>query len=122
MKDTYYHATPYENLASIVVDGIKSGMEGVVYLTKERDDALKFLAIRGCHDILTVEVLIDSEKVEETFDHSLQFFKCKAFGYKGDIKPCEMINQMPIVNYPDESLKIKTKPEQKFRSVVQTTN
>lgn len=63
MKDTYYHATPYENLVSIVVDGI-----------------------------LTVEVLIDSEKVEETFDHSLQFFKCKAFGYKGDIKPCEMIN------------------------------
>lgn len=123
MKDTYYHATPYENLASIVVDGIKSGMEGVVYLTKERDDAFKFLAIRGCHDILTVEVLIDSEKVEETFDHSLQFFKCKAFGYKGDIKPCEMIIlQMPIVNYPDESLKIKTKPEQKFRSVVQTTN
>lgn len=92
MKDTYYHATPYENLASIVVDGIKSGMEGIVYLTKERDDALKFLVIRGCHDILTVEVLIDSEKVEETFDHSLQFFKCKAFGYKGDIKPCEMIN------------------------------
>ena len=66
--------------------------QGVVYLTKERDDALKFLAIRGCQDILTVEVLIDSEKVEETFDHSLQFFKCKAFGYKGDIKPCEMIN------------------------------
>jgi hypothetical protein len=29
MKDTYYHATPYENLASIVVDGIKSGMEGL---------------------------------------------------------------------------------------------
>lgn len=25
-------------------------------------------------------------------------------------------------NHPDESLKIKTKPEQKFRSVVQTTN
>lgn len=82
MKDTYYHATPYENLASIVVDGIKSGMEGVVYLTKERDDALKFLAIRGCHDILTVEVLIDSEKVEETFDHSLQFLNVRRLDIK----------------------------------------
>lgn len=94
MLETYYHATPYENLASIIVDGIKSGSEGLVYLTKERDDALKFVAItiKGCKDILTVEVLIDSEKVQETFDHSLQFFKCKAFGYKGDIKPCEIIN------------------------------
>lgn len=82
MKDTYYHATPYENLASIVVDGIKSGMEGIVYLTKERDDALKFLAIRGCHDILTVEVLIDSEKVEETFDHSLQFLNVRRLDIK----------------------------------------
>lgn len=82
MKDTYYHATPYENLASIVVDGIKSGMEGVVYLTKERDDALKFLAIRGCQDILTVEVLIDSEKVEETFDHSLQFLNVRRLDIK----------------------------------------
>lgn len=82
MKDTYYHATSYENLASIVVDGIKSGMEGVVYLTKERDDALKFLAIRGCHDILTVEVLIDSEKVEETFDHSLQFLNVRRLDIK----------------------------------------
>ena len=82
MKDTYYHATPYENLVSIVVDGIKSGMEGVVYLTKERDDAFKFLAIRGCHDILTVEVLIDSEKVEETFDHSLQFLNVRRLDIK----------------------------------------
>lgn len=82
MKDTYYHATPYENLVSIVVDGIKSGMEGVVYLTKERDDALKFLAIRGCHDILIVEVLIDSEKVEETFDHSLQFLNVRRLDIK----------------------------------------
>lgn len=90
MLETYYHATPYENLSSIIVDGIKASFEGIVYLTKERDDALKFVAVRGYKDILTVEVLIDSEKVEETFDHNLMFFKCKAFGYKGDIKPCEI--------------------------------
>lgn len=90
MLETYYHATPYENLSSIIVDGIKASYEGIVYLTKERDDALKFVAVRGYKDILTVEVLIDSEKVEETFDHNLMFFKCKAFGYKGDIKPCEI--------------------------------
>lgn len=92
MLETYYHATPFENLSSIAADGIKASYEGIVYLTKERDDALKFVAIRGCKDILTVEVLIDSEKVHETFDHSLQFFNAKAFGYKGNIKPCEIKN------------------------------
>lgn len=92
MLATYYHATPYENLVSILENGIKKSIDGVVYLTENKDEAARFLLIRGYHDILTIEVLIDSENVEETFDHSEKFFKCKAFGYKDDIKPDELIN------------------------------
>lgn len=75
MLATYYHATPYENLESILENGIKEngikkGIDGVVYLTEGRDEAMRFLLIRGYRDILTVEVLIDSENVDEMFDHN----------------------------------------------------
>lgn len=92
MLTTYYHATPYENLISILNNGIKKGIDGVVYLTKNRDEAMRFLLIRGCKDILTIEVLVDNERVVETFDHSQSFFKCRAFGYEDDIKPDGLIN------------------------------
>lgn len=92
MLATYYHATPYENLESILENGIKRGVDGVVYLTEGRDEAMRFLLIRGYRDILTVEVLIDSENVDEMFDHNPNFFKCRAFGYKGDIKSNELMN------------------------------
>lgn len=91
MLATYYHATPYENLESILENGIKRGVDGVVYLTKGQYEAMRFLLIRGYRDILTIEVLIDSENVDEMFDHNPNFFKCRAFGYNGDIKPDELM-------------------------------
>lgn len=44
MLATYYHATPYENLESILENGIKRGVDGVVYLTEGRDEAMRFFA------------------------------------------------------------------------------
>ena len=36
-KKVYYHATSYENLGSILVDGIKaSAIDGVVYMTEKK--------------------------------------------------------------------------------------
>lgn len=42
MLRTYYHATPRENLRSILAGGILRGVDGVVYLTKEPDEAARF--------------------------------------------------------------------------------
>ena len=92
MLKTYYHATPFENVDSIMCKGILCGVDGVVYLTENKEDAARFLIVRGCKDILTVEVVIDDKNVEETFDHSYQFFKCRAFGYGDNIKPSEIFN------------------------------
>lgn len=91
-KKVYYHATSYENLGSILVDGIKaSAIDGVVYMTEKEEDAIKFLYIRGCRDIVTFKIKVaDNSKVIETFDHNPVFFKCRCFGYCGDI-PCNMI-------------------------------
>ena len=93
MTKTYYHATPFENLASILEKGIlKSKLDGVVYLAEKPEEAARFLAIRLCRNILVCEVEVEDDLVEETFDHNEAFFKCKAYGYKGDIKPDEVTN------------------------------
>lgn len=83
----YYHATPYENLGSIVCNGIKANnIEGLVYLCEKEEDAIKFLAIRGIRNFCTFKVIIKKPKfLIETFDHNYMFFKCRCFGYQGDI-------------------------------------
>lgn len=93
----YYHATPSKNLLSIMRDGIKAGCDGVVYLAETREDALKFICIRCFEDIVIFEVKLPEDKVYETFDHSQQFFKCKAYGYAGNISEKAIQN---IWKYP----------------------
>lgn len=88
----FYHATIMENLGSIVEEGIKPGCDGLVYLCENAVDAAKFVYVRtlGTHDIVAIEIALDESEVEETFDHSFEFFKCRAFGYSGTIKTDRM--------------------------------
>ena len=85
MLKSYYHATPFENLGSIFEKGIQKGHDGVIYLTEQPDEAARFVAIRGCRKILVIEVVIEEDMVEESFDHSEAFFKCKAYMYSDNI-------------------------------------
>ena len=85
MLKSYYHATPFENLNSILKKGILTGCDGVVYLTENPDEAARFVAIRGHKKILVIEVELEEEMVEESFDHSMIFFRCRAFTYPQDI-------------------------------------
>lgn len=86
MRRTYYHATAYENLIPIVENGIRKGCDGLVYLCEKEEDALKFLYVRGIKNVVTFKVNIRKpENIVETFDHSEAFFKCRCFGYVGDI-------------------------------------
>lgn len=82
-----YHATDYENLESIIDQGkIKRGVDGVIYLCNSPKDSAKFIAIRGIKKILVCEVEVDDELLEESFDHSESFFRCKAYMYNSDIE------------------------------------
>lgn len=85
MKKSYYHATPFENLGSIFEKGICKGYDGVVYLTEKPEEAVRFVAIRGCKKILVIEVRVEEDMVSESFDHSQLFFKCRAYSYPNDI-------------------------------------
>lgn len=87
MTKTYYHATPYENLYSILDEGILAGPDGLVYLTDSPENAIKFLAIRLIEDVAVIQVDLEEDQVEESFDHNEVFFDCKAYFHEGDINP-----------------------------------
>ena len=91
----FYHATTEENFKKIMFDGkIKVGFDGIVYLTESKEDALKFLCLRAFgQSIIVLEIHIpDETKIEETFDHSYSFFKCRSFGYPEYIDTDNIIN------------------------------
>lgn len=93
MTKTYYHATPFENLESIMAQGIRKGCDGVVYLTEKPEDAAKFVAIRGYMKILVLGMELEEDMVSESFDHSFALFKCEAYTYPEDI-PVDEITEL----------------------------
>lgn len=85
---TYYHATQAENLESIIKDGLKrNNIEQAIFLCDKPEDAAKFLRVRLCPHFVVIPVQVHERFLEESFDHSEQFFKCKAWMYKKDIAP-----------------------------------
>lgn len=85
----YYHATKPENGGSILTHGLLPSSDGYVYLADSIENAARFLCL-NCHEILVFSVHINKNEetnIEETFDHSEKFFKCKAYGYRGTIPP-----------------------------------
>lgn len=94
-----YHATSMENLGSILENGIEArNIEKLVYLAETPQDALKFIALRFYPEMLVIKVKIPKKyehKIIETFDHSYNFFKCRAFGYQGSI-PCYMLDSYEV--------------------------
>lgn len=95
---TLYHATSYDNLDSIIDNGIRKSAEGIVYLADSFENAAKFLWVRMIPDIIVFKVEVDEDKVEEQFDHNYNFFKCRAYGYKGDIGT-SMIDFSNVMRY-----------------------
>ena len=85
MSKTYYHSTSEPNFYSILQDKqINTSLEGIVYCCETEEDCLKFAAIRSICSPHGVGVIVinvpDDIEVEETFDHSETFFKCKSYG------------------------------------------
>ncbi len=82
-----YHATPMENLGSIMQDGLILGVDHVVYGCEKPKDALKFAFLHGVDDVLVVKFKVSRKCVVETFDHSEMIFKCRCRGSTVPIAP-----------------------------------
>lgn len=90
MTKTYYHATPFENLESIMDQGLHKGCDGVVYLTEKPEEAARFVAIHGYRQILVLGVDLEEDMIDESFDNSQAFFRCRAYTYPDDIPADEI--------------------------------
>ena len=85
---TYYHGTSYENMLSIVSNGIEPSIDGLVYLCEKPEHCARFCYMHGIKNIVVFKVKIPKKlesRVIETFDHSYKFFNCKSFGFEGRI-------------------------------------
>lgn len=89
----FYHATPYSNLCGVLCNGLKTGVDKVIYLAETKEAALKFICIRCFDPILVIEVELDETQVEESFDHSHSFFQERAFVYPNNI-PADKLGMM----------------------------
>ena len=71
----FYHATPYSNLCGILCNGLKTGVDKVIYLAETKEAALKFICIR-CFDPIGVHAA-----------HSL----CKVVAKNGCMNGCILL-------------------------------
>lgn len=88
----YYHATPFNNLNSILEQGLHRSIDGVVYLCEKPEDCLKFAGVHLIQHVLLCEVNIPASWVVETFDHNITFFKCRYYGSTKDIPISRITN------------------------------
>lgn len=83
----FYHATTTENMEQIAETGIiRKSWDGFVYLCNDPIDACKFLIIRGLRKMCVIETELNEEEVKESFDHSQDFFGCRAYIHEGNIQ------------------------------------
>lgn len=83
----FYHATTPENMQKIIDDGkIKHSFGGEVFLCRRPLDACKFLVLRGLRKVYVIEVELNKNNVQESYDHAESFFRCKAYVHNGDIE------------------------------------
>ena len=102
-----YHATPKENLNSILEHGLRPGIDGCVYLCEQPKEAIRFLLVKQPEVIVVFEIAISDEdeaRIKESFDHSFEFFQCRAYGYNGTI-PKEKIIDYEMYGKNKDALK-----------------
>lgn len=91
-----YHATSLSNLPAIKEQGLKPNLGGV-FFAEHADLAATFLFLRGVDNIVVLTVELDPNEVQESFDHSEEWFKrtlkkdsCKCYVYENSISPVDI--------------------------------
>ena len=72
MKKTYWHATPAENLASIMVDGLKPGFGGLTYFSDDPVKSAIWMCFtrRDAREVYSIPFEIEESLMELGIDHS----------------------------------------------------
>ena len=72
MKKTYWHATPKENLTSIISNGLKPGFDGVSYFSDDPVKCALWMSFcrRDAKEIIAIPFEIEESKMSLGMDHS----------------------------------------------------
>lgn len=74
-----YHATNFDNLSSIIANGLEPKGEGI-FVAESFEQALAFVALRNYSTVAVFELDLPENELTESFDHSESMF-CKLFGF-----------------------------------------
>lgn len=99
-----YHATKMSNLLGIMDEGLKPGIDGLIYFTTEHHHSVNWIDMGNIdgEDILCVRVstaMLDSKKIDDGYDHSPTFFKGITVKTYADTIPFEDLDQRFIRQY-----------------------
>ena len=92
-----WHATPYSNLTSIVDNGLITS-NGKIFFADKVESAVLFVYMKGEKHIVAFPVDFTEEEVKESFDHNIDFFKCRCFSVTNNI-PYSRIIEKDIIKY-----------------------
>jgi len=72
MKKTYWHATPAENLTSIISNGLKPGFDGVSYFSDDPVKCALWMSFcrRDAKEIIAIPFEIEESEMRLGIDHS----------------------------------------------------
>lgn len=79
-----WHATKRKNFDSIMDNGLLPDFLGRVFFCEKPEHCIRFMRTNGVTgDILLLPVDFEEGEVEESFDHSKEFFKCNSYVFYG---------------------------------------
>ena len=73
-----WHATDYQNIPNIMAKGIIPNRYNEVFFADNCASAMMFVAMRGHTHIVALPVEFKPAEVKESFDHSQEFYRCRA--------------------------------------------
>ena len=94
MKKTYWHATPAENLSSIIANGLKPGFGGLTYFSDDPVKSAIWMCFtrRDAKEVYSIPFEIEESLMELGIDHSPMMTKMlgiddegSSFTYSGGV-------------------------------------
>lgn len=101
---TLYHATPKNNTFAIMREGIKAGIDGIVYFCETPENCLAYMRgyviAHGFHEFATIPVKFTDEEfanMGKNIDNTAEL--PTAYAYEGDISADRVphnLNKIPL--------------------------
>ena len=102
-----WHATDYQNIPNIMAKGIIPNRYNEVFFADNCASAMMFVAMRGHTHIVALPVEFKPAEVKESFDHSQEFYRCRAYTFNKLVEPTRIMwDKARKVNLEERQVKV----------------